>query len=99
MSCSHRYSLDPAWLWLWCRPAAVALIQPLAWELPYAAGGALKSTHIKKKLTVRKLAKNTLGGVDEAHVRWWPPAVSLGFSPIASCLGETSFVSSLLHVL
>ena len=23
---------------LWCRPAAVAPIQPLAWELPYAAG-------------------------------------------------------------
>ena len=25
-----------------CRPAATALIQPLAWELPYAAGAALK---------------------------------------------------------
>ena len=29
---------DPAWLWLWRRPAATALIQPLAWEPPYAAG-------------------------------------------------------------
>ena len=29
-------------LWLWCRPAAVAMIQPLAWEPPYAAGAALK---------------------------------------------------------
>ena len=27
---------DPALLWLWCRPAAAVLIQPLAWELPYA---------------------------------------------------------------
>ena len=27
---------------LWCRPAAAALIQPLAWELPYATGMALK---------------------------------------------------------
>ena len=27
---------------LWCRPAAVALIRPLAWEPPYAAGVALK---------------------------------------------------------
>ena len=27
------------WLWLWCRPAAVAPIQALAWELPYASGG------------------------------------------------------------
>ena len=44
MSCGvgHRLSSDPALLWLWCRPAAVALIQPLAWEPPYAAGAALK---------------------------------------------------------
>ena len=28
---------------LWCRPAAAALIQPLAWEIPYAACMALKS--------------------------------------------------------
>ena len=27
---------------LWCRPAAVALIQTLVWELPYAADVALK---------------------------------------------------------
>ena len=29
--------------WLWCRPAATARILPLAWELPHAAGVALKS--------------------------------------------------------
>ena len=29
---------DPVWLWLWRRLAAPALIGPLAWELPYAAG-------------------------------------------------------------
>ena len=34
---------DPALLWLWHRPAAVALIQPLAWESPYAKGAARKS--------------------------------------------------------
>ena len=33
---------DPALLWLWCRLAAAALIGPLAWELPYAEGAALK---------------------------------------------------------
>ena len=37
----HRCGLDPALLW--CRPAAVASIQPLAWELSYAMGVALKS--------------------------------------------------------
>ena len=28
---------------LWCRPAAVAPIRPLAWEPPYAVGVALKN--------------------------------------------------------
>ena len=36
-------------LWLWCQPAAVALIQALAWELPYAMGAALKRTKRKRK--------------------------------------------------
>ena len=36
-------------LWLWCRPAATALIQPLAWEPPYAVGAALKRQNKKKK--------------------------------------------------
>ena len=44
MSCGvgHRGGLDPELLWLWCRPAATALIRPLAWELSYAVGVALK---------------------------------------------------------
>ena len=37
-----RWVKDPMLLWLWYRLAAAALIQPLAWELPYAAGVALK---------------------------------------------------------
>ena len=36
-------------LWLWCWPAAVALIQPLAWKFPYTDGAALKSKKAKKK--------------------------------------------------
>ena len=39
----HRCCSDPSLLWLWCRIAAVALIQHLAWELPYPAGAAPKS--------------------------------------------------------
>ena len=37
-----RCNLDPALLWLWCRLAAAAPIGPLAQELPYVAGVALK---------------------------------------------------------
>ena len=37
-----RHSWDLALLWLWCRPVATALIEPLAWEPPYAVDAALK---------------------------------------------------------
>ena len=44
-----RCGLDPAWLWLWCRPAAIAPIRPLAWEPPYAEGAALEKAKRQKK--------------------------------------------------
>ena len=34
---------------LWCRLAATAPIQPLAWEFPYAMGAALKNKQTKTK--------------------------------------------------
>ena len=40
---------DLAWLRLWRRLVAAALIQPLAWEPPYARGAALKRPKKKKK--------------------------------------------------
>ena len=45
MSCdvSCRQGLDPVLLWLWYRVAAAALIQPLAWETPFATSVALKT--------------------------------------------------------
>ena len=53
MSCDVglRCSLDPMllWLWLWCRLVAVAPIRPLAWELAYATGVALKKKKKKKE--------------------------------------------------
>ena len=33
-------------LWLWCSPTAAAPIRPLAWELPYPTGVALKRLYI-----------------------------------------------------
>ena len=54
MSCGRRHSSDLVLLWLWCRPAATALIQPLAWEPPYAVGAALKKKKKKKKKTKKK---------------------------------------------
>ena len=40
---------DLALLWLWCRPAAAALIRPLTWEAPYAMGCGPKKTKKDKK--------------------------------------------------
>ena len=45
---------DLALLWLWQRPAAVAPIRSLAWELPYTAGVALKRKKNKKQKTHQK---------------------------------------------
>ena len=45
-----RLGSDPVLLWLWCRLAATALIGPLAWEPPHAAGVALKN----KKARINK---------------------------------------------
>ena len=51
MSCGvgRRCGSDPELLWLWCWPAATALIRPLAWEPPYATGAALEEKKKKKK--------------------------------------------------
>ena len=53
MSCGvgHRWGSDPTvLLWLWGRLAATAPIGPFAWELPYAAGAALKSKTKENKI-------------------------------------------------
>ena len=46
---------DPALQWLWCRPAAIALIRPLAWKAPHAEGAVLKSKKKKKKRLKRSI--------------------------------------------
>ena len=52
MSCGVgcRHGSDPILLWLWHRLAATAPVPPLAWELPYAEGVALKKEKEKKGL-------------------------------------------------
>ena len=55
MSCGvgRKHGSDLVLLWLWCRLAAVAPIQPLAWELPEAMGVALKNKKIRNSWTRR----------------------------------------------
>mgnify|MGYP001210745602 CR=1 FL=1 len=65
MSCSAggRCGLDPMllWLWLWWRLAAAALIQPLAWEFPYAADAPHKNFKKQTFSTYYVHALYTLG--------------------------------------
>ena len=53
----RRRGSDPALLWLWCRPAATALIRLLAWKLPCAVDAALE---LQKK---KSLSLTTFPGV------------------------------------
>ena len=53
----HRHRSDPALLWLWYRPAAVALIRPLAWEPLYATVRSFK----KKREREREREKTNVG--------------------------------------
>ena len=66
----RRCSSDPALLWLWCRPAAVAPIQPLAWEFPCAVGGALKRQKKKKKKKESNSGGSSRGGLDPWPSQW-----------------------------
>ena len=52
----HRDGSDPELLWLWHRPAATALIWPLAWEFPYTTGAGLKR---QKPKTITKNQNKT----------------------------------------
>ena len=51
MSCGVglRLGSDPTLLWVWCRLATAALIQPLAWEPPHASGATLKKQKNKEE--------------------------------------------------
>ena len=64
----HRCSSDLALLWLWCKPLATALIQPLAWELPCAVGIAPKSKNINNKKSIFRHST-----ISDAITVYWVP--------------------------
>ena len=48
-SVGHRRGSDPALLWLWYRPAAIAMVCLLAWESLYAGIQPLKRKEGRKE--------------------------------------------------
>ena len=90
MSCGvgRRHGLDPMLLWLWCRPAAAALIQPLDLELPYAVGSALKKKKKGGGIRKRELGRpwQVLGLWHWVKARWfWGSALGA-----VLCLAQSS---------
>ena len=71
MSCGvgHRHGSDLVWLWLWLRhrPAAVALIGPLAWEHPYVMSAALERKKKKSYTTLFHLVPISVGPCHACH--------------------------------
>ena len=64
--------LRSALLWLWCRPAAAALIGALAWEPPCAAGAAGKREEkfFKKPNKQKVIEKDQICGYQGRVGNW-----------------------------
>ena len=101
MSCGagFRRDLDPALLWVWRRLAATALIRPLAWEPPYAAGAALKRQKRQKKkkrlLGVGDVPKEPTNTslMDTSHGHWSRRENQDAGSPCSICQERTLLMS------
>ena len=87
VGCRCASDLAWLWLWLWCSLAAAALIQPLAWELPYAAGAALKRKKKKKKKRERETIKGSTFPDILFHIQHFiSQAFAVSFSAALSCI-------------
>ena len=70
MSCGvgRRCGSDATLLWLWGRPADVALILPQAWKLPYAAPVALKRKKQNEKHDLKISKRSSCHGAAEMNL-------------------------------
>ena len=62
--------------WLWWRPAAAAPLSPLTWELPYAAGAAVK-TNKKKETQNGPPGLHPFQGSSGGSISWLFPVVEV----------------------
>ena len=89
-------------LWLWWRPAAVAPIQPLAWEPPYAAGVAIKSKKKRKEKRKTKTEENMEYSYNGFNVSSLPVLLclsSLGLLISPLIMGHISYLCPCLVIL
>ena len=71
---SRRQGSDPVLLWLWSRPATVALIWPLAWEPPCAKGVALER---QKDQRAKKKKKKKKEGIFRWTISMWTQVLKM----------------------
>ena len=93
---------DLALLWLWCRPAAVSTIRPLAWELSYAAGAALKrlNKQTNKLKRLPELIKTSLSLIArETELQKGKATCPNFFIQESKLLVQSSFCHTLLYSL
>ena len=71
--CRSQTQLDLTLLCLWYRPAASALIEPLAWEPPYAVGAALRGQKDKKKIIINCVPMGINTNLPRTYnaAAWW----------------------------
>ena len=95
----HRlHCCDPALLWLWCRPAAAALIRPLAWEFPCAVGAALKkSAKLLIELEKKKVSNHLSYSNENTMVYWFRSQISLMANSGSMWILPARAAHSLLH--
>ena len=86
----HRHGSDLALLWLWCRLAATAPIEPLAWAPPHASGAALKRQKKKKKERSQR-AVSSLQPCKETVCKRLPLALAQGASADTKCACALTF--------
>ena len=79
MNCciGDRCGSDPVLLWLWHGPAAAALIWPLAGELPYARGVALKRPPQKKSTFNFLVTMMVSDPIQKMSLLWKPSTLLL----------------------
>ena len=69
--CRLQTHVDLELLWLWRRPAATALMQPVTWKLPYATCAALQKK--KKKEKEKKEKTETDSQIQRTDLDLWLP--------------------------
>ena len=77
--CCHELwcKLNCALLWLWCRPAAIVLIWPLAWELPLVWVISISSDLLHLKVKGPSTLFGAIFGCHNLGVRVQEPTVPL----------------------